>query len=139
MTQLNGLASLTASEFASRMIGVPWVNRACSPESCDCWGLVVLFYRHVIGVEIHHSTGYEAERDFLTCFTDEVVFWRASDQPVEGGVFIGYEGGHPAHIGLIVDGRALHSRGANGAVRSDRLAVIEKVFTRVEYKVYAPD
>ncbi|MBM7346227.1 hypothetical protein JOE09_005293, partial [Pantoea coffeiphila] len=47
MTQLNGQASLTGSDFARAMIGVPWANRACSWQACDCWGLVVLYYRHV--------------------------------------------------------------------------------------------
>ena len=137
MTQLNGLASLTGSDFARAMIGVPWANRACSLQACDCWGLVVLYYRHVVGVEIHHSSGYEAASDFLTCFSDEVVFWQPAPAPQEGGIFIGYDGNQQAHVGLIIDGRALHSRGENGAVRSDRLSAVGKVFTRLEYMIYA--
>lgn len=139
MTQQTGPACKSASEFAARMIGVPWRNRSCTFDACDCWGLVVLFYRHVAGREIHHSAGYEADCDFITCFADEVIHWRSVAGPEEGGIFIAYDGGRPAHIGVIVDGRALHSRGENGAVRSDRLAAVERMFTRVEYKSYAAD
>lgn len=137
MTQLNGPALQAPDDFARRMIGVPWLNRACSFEACDCWGLVVLWFRHVAGVEIHHSAGYESAGEFITCFTDEVVYWRPVAVPQEGGIFIGYEGRQPIHVGLTVGGRALHSRGDNGAVRSDRLQAVERVFTRVEYMVYA--
>ncbi|WP_413783761.1 peptidoglycan endopeptidase [Siccibacter colletis] len=137
MTRLNGQASLTAEDFASLMIDVPWVNRACTFKACDCWGLVVLYYRHVLGKELHTLPGYESGSDFFTCHSDEVVFWKRSEMPEENGIFIGYTGNSPAHIGLIVNGRALHSRGENGAVRSDRLQAIEKVFTRVEYMTYA--
>lgn len=139
MTRQTGLALLRPDEFARHMIGVPWANRACTFHQCDCWGLVVLYYRHVAGKEIHHSPGYEAECDFHTCFTDEVVFWRQSEHPQEGCIFIAYEGSQKSHVGLVVNGRALHSRGESGAVRSDRLAAIEKIFTRVEYMVYAAD
>lgn len=137
MTQQNGPDLLTGSGFARAMIGVPWANRACSWQSCDCWGLVVLYYRHVVCVEIHHSPGYEAASDFRTCFSEEVVFWQPVPAPQEGGIFIGYDGNQQAHVGLIIDGRALHSRGENGAVRSDRLSAVEKVFTKLEYMIYA--
>lgn len=139
MTQPSGQDFKSGSEFAKKMIGTPWSNRACTFNACDCWGLVVLYYRHVRGIEIHHSAGYEADKAFLTCYRDEVNFWKDINSPGDGDVFIGYEGAQPAHIGLIVDGRALHSRGENGAVRSDRLSAIERAFTKVEYKRYAAD
>jgi len=125
------------TEFIQRMLGVPWANRACSFEAADCWGLCVLYYRHVLGVELHHSAGYETGSDFLTCYRNEVVFWKVSGSPVEGGIFVGYVGDRAEHVGVIVEGAALHSRGDGGAVRHDRLRVIERMFTRIEYLTYA--
>lgn len=119
------------------MLGVPWANRACSFESADCWGLCVLYYRHVLGIELHHSAGYEAGSDFLTCYRNEVVFWKVSVSPVEGGIFVGYVGDRAEHVGVIAEGAALHSRGDGGSVRHDRLRVIERMFTRIEYLTYA--
>ncbi len=135
MTQRNTLASST-SDFISRMIGVPWANRACSFEKTDCWGLVVLYYRHVLGIELHQTPDYEAGADFFTCYQGDVVFWRQADKPVEGGIFVGYLGAQPAHVGLVLNRQALHSRGENGSVRMDSLLVIQRAFTKVEFFEY---
>ena len=102
MTQRNTLAFST-SNFISRMIGVPWANRACSFEKVDCWGLVVLYYRHVLGIELHQTPDYEAGADFFTCYQGDVVFWRKVDKPEEGGIFVGYRGAQPAHVGLVLN------------------------------------
>lgn len=54
-------------DFISRVEGIPWSNRACTFDAADCWGLVVLYYRHVLGIEIHQTVDYESGRDFMTC------------------------------------------------------------------------
>lgn len=125
------------SEFIEKATGVPWVDRACTFEAMDCWGLVVLYYRHVLGIEIHHAADYESGSDFLTCFEEEVIFWRDTEIFTDGGIFIAYYGAQPVHVGLIVDGMALHSRGECGHVRADNIRTIKKLFTRVEFKAYA--
>ncbi|EMO7792512.1 C40 family peptidase [Citrobacter freundii] len=126
----------STSDFISKVIGVPWANRACSFERVDCWGLVVLYYRHVLGIELHQTPDYEAGADFFTCYQGDVVFWRHADKPVEGGIFVGYRGAQPAHVGLVLNRQALHSRGENGSVRMDSLLVIQRAFTKVEYFSY---
>lgn len=140
MIQSNIPASLISkSDFIDRIKLAPWTNRACSFDACDCWGLVVMYYRHVLGIEIHHTPDYEAGADFVTCFTGDVVFWRQVDNPVSDGIFVGYKGSQPAHVGLIVNRQVLHSRGEGGGVRMDTVMIIERAFTRVEYYQYAVD
>jgi len=78
-----------------------------------------------------------AMSDFLTCYSDEVVFWKRCPMPAEDGIFIAYVGDRQEHVGLIVNGAALHSRGDGGGVRHDRIRAIEKLFTRVEYLTHA--
>ena len=124
-------------EFVEKVIGLPWRNRACTFEALDCWALVILYYRHVLGIELHHSPDYEAGEEFMTCFESEVVYWQQAEHFSDGDIFIAYYGTQPVHVGLIVDGRALHSRGENGHVRSDHIRTIQKLFTRVEYLKYA--
>ena len=126
----------STSDFITRTIGVPWANRACSFEQVDCWGLVVLYYRHVLGIELHQTPDYEAGEDFFTCYQSDVVFWRQVDKPVDGGIFVGYRGTQPAHVGLLLNRQALHSRGENGSVRMDSLLVILRAFTKVEFFEY---
>lgn len=125
------------AEFIEKVTGLPWRNRACSFECVDCWGLVILYYRHVLGIELHDSPDYEAGEDFMTCFQGEVVYWRTAEHFSDGNIFIAYYGAQPVHVGLIVDGRALHSRGESGHVRSDQIRTIQKLFTRVEFLSYA--
>lgn len=124
-------------EFITAMSGKPWRDRACTFDASDCWGLVVLFYRHVLAIEIHQTPDYEAGCDFKTCFAGDVEFWSLSMRPADGGIFVAYYGNDPKHVGLVLNGQAFHSRGENGHVRMDKLRTIEKIFTRVEYYEYA--
>jgi cell wall-associated NlpC family hydrolase len=126
-------------EFLQRVEGMSWHNRACSFEGADCWGLIVLYYRHVLGIELHDVPGYEACSEFTTCFFSEIVYWRKGHSFSEGDMFVAYYGTRPVHVGLVIDGRALHSRGENGHVRSDHIRTIQKLFTRVEFYSYASD
>lgn len=128
---------MSRDEFLSRINGVPWRNRACSFEAVDCWALVVLYYRHVLGIEVHQTPGYESGSDFMTCYESDIVFWRRAETFVDNAMFVAWVGGYPVHVGLIIDGRALHSRGENGHVRSDAIRTIQKLFTRVEFYTYA--
>lgn len=128
---------MSKEEFLSRVLGIPWKNRACTFEAADCWGLVTLYYRHVLGIEIHQTPDYESGCDFLTCYDADVVFWRREDSFIDDGIFVAWVGSNPVHVGLIIDGRALHSRGDNGHVRPDSIRTIQKLFTRVEFYSYA--
>ncbi|WP_393950085.1 NlpC/P60 family protein [Kluyvera intermedia] len=128
---------MSKEEFLSRVLGIPWKNRACTFEAADCWGLVTLYYRHVLGIEIHQTPDYEAGCDFLTCYDADVVFWQREDSFIDDGIFVAWVGSNPVHVGLIIDGRALHSRGDNGHVRPDAIRTIQKLFTRVEFYSYA--
>ena len=125
------------AEFLQAVIGKPWENRACSFDAMDCWALVVLYYRHVLGIEIHQTADYESGSDFLTCYDADVVFWRRTESFVDGDIFVAWVGSKPVHVGLIVDGKALHSRGENGHVRHDAIRTIQKLFTKVEFYRYA--
>ncbi|MEG0868181.1 MAG: NlpC/P60 family protein [Hafnia sp.] len=128
---------MSKEEFLSRVLGIPWKNRACTFEAADCWGLVTLYYRHVLGIEIHQTPDYEAGCDFLTCYDADVVFWQREDSFIDDGIFVAWVGSNPVHVGLIIDGRAIHSRGDNGHVRPDAIRTIQKLFTRVEFYSYA--
>ena len=123
--------------FASSMIGKPWVYRASSLECVDCWGLVVLYYRRVLGIELHQVPDMETDKGFLTYYRDNVVNWKKIENPENDGVFVAYVGDEPKHIGIVLLGDALHASGDAGCVRYDKLRAIERKFTRLEYLRYA--
>lgn len=124
------------NDFIRKVNSLSWVDRACSFEAVDCWGLVVLYFRHVRGVELHQVHGYESGKDFITCYEGERVFWKPAVRSA-GCIAVFYRGEHPDHIGIVIDGnRCLHSRGEGDGVRIDSLTLLERAFTRVEFLQY---
>jgi len=125
-------------EFLSRVIGIPWSDRACSFDKTDCWGLIVLYYRHVKGIELHHVDGYESGADFVTCHDDVSTHWQETEQPVTDCMITFYHAGKPVHVGiLIAPGKVLHSRGESGTVRIDSLLALKRMYSSVGYMTYA--
>jgi len=129
--------SMHNDKFVELTIGKPWANRACSFERIDCWGLVCLYFLHVKGINIHHTEKYDADEDFITCFTDEVCFWTLCGTSHSADIFVAYVGNAPAHVGIIINGMAYHSRAESSQVRFDKIRTIERLFTKVEYYNYA--
>ncbi|HEN5184757.1 TPA: C40 family peptidase [Klebsiella pneumoniae] len=128
---------MTQDEFIRLVTGKPWANRSCSFGTMDCWALVVLYYRHVLGLELHHIPAYEAGADFITCHEQEVEHWRTIPAAVSGCIAVFYRGEVPAHIGVMTSPvKCLHSRGEFGFVRSDNPLTLLKVYSRVEYMVH---
>lgn len=82
----------STSDFIRKMIGVPWANRACSFDRVDCWGLCVLYYRHVLGIELHQTPDYEAGEDFFTCYQGDVISGARSTSQLR----VGYSSGTAA-------------------------------------------
>lgn len=45
-------------------VGLPWQDRGRSRDGCDCWGLGVLLYRALLGIELpSRSTDYPTTGD----------------------------------------------------------------------------
>lgn len=127
---------MNKTDFIRKVNRLPWANRACSFDAVDCWGLIVLFFRHVKGIEIHQTADYESGADFITCYEGDRVFWQPGAR-VDGHIAVFYRGEHPDHIGVVIDGsRCLHSRGEGEGVRIDPLPVLERAFTRTEFLQY---
>ncbi|WP_163473127.1 NlpC/P60 family protein [Klebsiella michiganensis] len=128
---------MTQSEFIGLVNGKPWANRACTFDELDCWGLVVLYYRHVLGLELHHVAGYESGSDFITCYEEELEHWHRVPVPVSGCLAVFYYGNQPAHVGVMINpGKCLHSRGEFGFVRTDSAVILQKIYNKVEYLVH---
>ena len=123
-------------EFIRKVNRLPWSDRACSFDAADCWGIVVLFFRHVAGIELHQTPDYEAGKDFITCYEGDRVFWQPGGR-IEGNIAVFYRGDKPDHVGVVIDGnRCLHSRGEGEGVRIDPLPALERAFTRTEFLQY---
>lgn len=127
---------MSKEEFISAMTGVAWVNRAISWDAVDCWGLIVMYYRHVLGLEFPPNNNYSAGSDFECSFSYGIKFWELADK-FDGCMFVGYSGKNPVHVGLILDGRCFHARSEGSHVRMDNIRTLERVFTKLEFFKYA--
>lgn len=134
--------SLTNQEFIEKTIGLPWENRKSSFESVDCHGLVMLYYKHVLNIDIGVPPGYEDGRRIDECWVAEVESgnWIQVDRPTgDGIVFTCYVQGFPTHVGLVIGGMVLHCRGSEnhpGHVEMHSLRAIEKMYGKVTFHVH---
>ena len=129
---------MTQNEFIKRILGKPWVNRASSFESADCFGLVILYYKHVLNIDLPTVEGFSEKDDFVSCYNKGKELWREVSKPSKNGiVFTCYKGNMPMHVGLCIgDGYALHSRGTEkqtGKVEIHSLRAIEHIYGKMTY------
>ena len=124
------------SEFITKMIGKPWVNRASSFNSCDCWGLVLLYYKCVLNIGIPVFPGFINGVNFDECYKHEFPMWEEA-KPESGMVFTAYKGEQPVHVGVCINKtHVLHSRGSvnnPGKVELHSIRAIEKMYGELTF------
>lgn len=131
---------LSVDEFINKVIGVKWVDRACDFESMDCWGLVILYYRHVLGIELNDIAGYKSKQGTIQseAIPESLRNWLPCHKS-NNAVFLAYIGDNPCHVGVVIDNHALHAKGNSqgGQVQYNKLDAIERMYTKVEYYKHA--
>lgn len=134
---------MNQSEFINNVVGLPWKNRAVSFESVDCWGLVLLYYKHVLKIDLPSVEGYFENDNVDDCWVKETKnsHWIESDVQQHGLVFTCYSSqGRPMHVGICIGGGlVLHADGhvnAGGTVRVNKIKSMQRLFGRVTYHKY---
>lgn len=122
---------MTPEQFAQRAVGMPWVRWASSWDSCDCFGLVVLFWREVLGVDL----GAVPRTDIATGFA--AAGWeQCSAEPGATG-FMAWRDGAPRHCGVLLGGGLLlHAEGGEergGSVRATRLPAMRRLYPDIRF------
>lgn len=130
---------LTQSEFIARAIGIPWVRWRSDWQACDCYGLIVLYFREVLGVELDgrppHDDGVTL--DFPLGWNG----WSECGPEHNAACFVGWQSGAPHHCGVIVagGGMVLHSDGTDsrpGNVRLTRLSTMQRMYSDIRFYKY---
>lgn len=129
---------MNQSEFIKKIIGKPWVNRASSFDSVDCWGLVLLYYKEVLNIEIPTVQGFTEHEQFEKLYFENNHLWQQVDTPQkEGLVFTCYKGDIPTHVGICAGhGKVLHARGtedSHGKVEIHSIRAIESAYGKMTY------
>ena len=125
---------MSNEEFITSMVGVQWVFRKSSLDGADCWGVVVLYYRLVHGIELDDTHGM----DMLSGMNAQLKTgqWEEIDSPSDGVTFMAYKNGFPAHCGVVIGDKVLHSGGGEnhkGACRIDRISAMQRMYRDMRY------
>ncbi len=126
-------------EFICIFLGKPWVNRAANFDACDCWGLVLLYYRYVLDIELPIIKGYsQGECSTAQGWQSDIHHWQEVNKPITAGlVFTCYKDGAPTHVGITISStKVLHSRGFPcnpGKVEIHSIRAIETIYGKMTY------
>lgn len=128
---------MTPQEFAARAVGVPWVRWRSDWSGMDCFGLVVLFHREVLGLEL----GPVPQTDIGSGF-QQARGWAECGPEPGASAFMAFSGsGAPAHCGVLLSGgMLLHSEGdvdRCGSVRATRLTAMARIYKDIRFYRYA--
>lgn len=119
---------MTPQEFAARAVGVPWIRWRSDWDGMDCFGLVVLYFREVHGLDI----GPVPHTGVADGFAGQPERWSDSDPLPGAAMWMNWKHGAPSHVGiLLTDSTILHSEGQHecgGSVRVTRLDVMERFY-----------
>jgi cell wall-associated NlpC family hydrolase len=113
---------MNANDWVNDRIGTPWVSGGRDYSAFDCYGLVILFYRDVLGIQLPdwEVTG-KSKTWILKQFVDaHSTVWKKSETPANGdivGVFS--PDGVPFHVGLLWNGKMFHSQKGVNCVLHD--------------------
>ena len=106
---------MTWEQFTERAVLTPFLDKGRSYDGWDCWGLVVCYYRDVLGTEIPAYGGYGSVKDLRAVaqgFVEAISTdrWKNVGPPQDGYVAVIYRRGLPLHAGVVVcrGSRILH-------------------------------
>ncbi len=106
-----------------RFIGIPYVAHGRDYVGADCWGLVYLYYRDVLGLPIPSYSAEMQDREFHRRDIGPLIeierkrHWCRVDVPSPGDCVLFRAGKHNSHVGVfIAAGRLLHSEGPGPSV-----------------------
>jgi len=83
---------------------LPYQIGGRSRDGIDCWGLVWLFYKEQMGIEIpKYDDPYQTKSDYdlaLYLMRCKKTNWQKVDEPQNGDVVLAKDMSHPIHVGI---------------------------------------
>ena len=112
---------MTTEQFVEQAVCVPFLDKGRSYLGFDCWGLVVCYYRDVLGVALPAYDDYDTVRNhkaLVRLFTANAQKWRKVLDAIDGRVALIFRGALPLHAGLVIANgrRILHCEEGVGTV-----------------------
>lgn len=119
---------MTSAQFAARAAGMRWRRWASGWGACDCFGLVLLYWREVLGLDL----GPVPHTDIASGFM-QAAGWQECGPAPGATAFMSWHAGKPAHCGVLLQGgMLLHAQefregAGDGEVRLTRLSAMARV------------
>lgn len=130
---------MTPAQFAASAVGVPWVRWRSDWQGMDCFGLIVLWHREVLGVPIPDVPQTDIAAGF-----ELATGWTEIDAPEAGAsAWMAFREGAPTHCGMMLtDSTVIHAEGwqfdRRGSVRVSKLDAIRRVYGTIKFYRYTP-
>lgn len=101
---------MTPAEAIDQLILVPHVPGQGTWQGADCWGIVELWYRHVLGIDVADRGQIDPGASGLQSGFDVKSAWREVTAPADHCLVIMRAGRLAAgHVGIFYSGSVLHS------------------------------
>lgn len=129
---------LSPEDFVRRAVGVPWARWRSDWRAADCFGLVTLWFREVVGIEL----GPVPQTDIASGFS-AASGWVECGPEAGATAWMAWRDDAPTHCGILLPGgMLLHSEGTPerpGRVRVSRLAAVAQFYgDDIRFYRYAP-
>ena len=129
--------TMTPCQFTDRALATPWVRWGDSWDGCDCFGLVVMWHRHVIGIELGHVPHTDIESGFLSARN-----WERCEIESGATCFMAFLNGAASHCGVVLDSlQLIHAQGSSdrgGRVKVSPMAAIQRLYGDIKFYRYKP-
>ena len=92
----------------SRFIGIPFVSKGRSFNGCDCYGLVKLYYKEILNIDIPETiiTAEQPRRTFANYLNEISKNWTATTPAKNVVVAMSVNAEHPnlvTHFAVMID------------------------------------
>jgi cell wall-associated NlpC family hydrolase len=91
----------------SKLIGIPYKSHGRDYDGSDCWGILYLFYKDVLGIEIpKYDSGYIHADDFDSVsskINSHLNEWKEVKSPILGDVVLFNIAGKTVHAGVYLN------------------------------------
>lgn len=110
MIGMTGGAPSTSSAMIDALLHCPYVPGGSEMHGADCWGIVELWYAHVLGIALDDRAGHPPGHEGMQAGFDAAGHWQAIEAAEDHCLVILRVGQLEAgHVGVFYDGHLLHS------------------------------
>lgn len=108
---------MTPDDMIDALLHVPYVRGGTEFCGADCWGVVVLWYKHVLEIELPNRANHKPGHGGLQAGFEAATNFEQIDDPTDHDLItMRAKGFDVGHIGVHYNGMILHSDESHGCV-----------------------